>query len=83
MLLKYEKKVKITNKINNFCIRDLKKVFFSTGGLETVAVRVSEKIEREMFDSIMKKSKKVKKKKGKKKKKVKYNSFQSFYINIP
>jgi len=48
-----------------------------------VAVRVSEKIEREMFDSIMKKSKKVKKKKGKKKKKVKYNSFQSFYINIP
>ncbi len=35
-----------------------------------MAVRVSEKIEREMFDSIMKKSKKVKKKKGKKKKKV-------------
>lgn len=37
-------------------------------GLGSVAVRVSEKIEKDMFDSILKMSKKVKKKKGKKKK---------------
>ena len=33
-------------------------------------MRVSEKIEKEMFDQIMKMGKKLKKKKGKKKKKV-------------
>ena len=48
-------------------------------GLGSVAVRVSEKIEKDMFDSILKMSKKVKKKKGKKKKATITQNLTPFY----
>ena len=50
-------------------------IFFSTEKIGSLAFRVSEKIEKDTFDAILKASKPVKKKKGKKKKVILNFSF--------